>query len=257
MASVFFILFLSAAISGEHVSAQVSTDTFLEVGRITQAGAPRVFDDVVVFTYEQRGFTRYVAAAFEHEGYQELHVFTARERDDQPDLFYLSYPVRDLEGPLRYRLIVDGVWMTDPHAPEVVTDRRGVSIGSVELRKPPPYERQSPQTHPDGTVTFYFSFNPRIAPTLETVDARQLRISSFHEPRVSVVGTFNGWDPYMHRLRGPDADGFYSIRLSVPPGPHYYYFMIDGRRILDPLNGLRGRDLQTGTLVSRMMVERR
>ena len=119
------------------------------------------------------------------------------------------------------------------------------------------HERQSPQIHADGTVTFYFSLNPRVAPTLETVDARQLRISSFNEPRVSVVGTFNGWDPYMNRLRGPDTDGFYSIRLSVPRGPHYYYFMIDGQRVLDPLNSLRGRDLQTGTLVSRMTVERR
>lgn len=233
---------------------RVSTATFLAVSGITEAGPPRVFDDVVVFTYEQRDFARYVAIAFEHENYQHRHVFTARRRDDRPDLYYLVYPVDVERDSVSYRLIVDGVWLTDPHAPQVTRDRNGVTVGSVELNEPPPYERTSPRIHEDGSVTFYFALDSRVSPTLETVDARQLSISSFREPRISVVGTFNGWDPYLHRLSGPGPDGFYSVRLPVPAGPHYYYFMVDGQRVLDPLNERRARDLQTDTFVSRIHV---
>ncbi len=255
MASILWILFLGVAL--EETDAQVSTDTFLEVAGIREAGPPQIFSDVVVFTYEQREFARYVAAAFEHENFQELHVFTARKRDGEPDLFYLSYPIEGLSGEIRYRLIVDGVWIPDPNARKVSTDRRGISLSTVTLPEPPDYRTVSPRFHPDGTVTFSFAFHPRITPTLETVDARQLRVSMFDNPRVTVAGTFNGWDPYMHRLSGPDENDFYSIRIPVPPGPHYYYFIVNGRRILDPLNDQRGTDLQTGALVSRMYVERR
>lgn len=245
------------------VSAQdggrLTTATFLQVSGITEAGPPRVFDDFVVFTYEQRSFVRYVAAAFRHEDFKERHVFTAREREGRPDLFYLVYPIdyaRDSLDELEYRLIVDGVWLTDPHAPSVRPGPYGVTVGSVTLNEPPPYERRSPVFNDDGSVTFLFALNLRVAPTLETVDTRQIAISSLHRPIVSIVGTFNGWDPYMHRLSGPDRNGFYSIRLPVPEGPHYYYFMVDGQRVLDPFNEARARDLQTGTFVSQVNVPR-
>jgi hypothetical protein len=127
----------------------VSTATFLAVSGITEAGPPRVLDDVVVFTYEQNDYARYVAIAFEHENYQHRHVFTARRRDDRPDLYYLVYPVDVERDSLTYRLIVDGVWLTDPHAPQIRADRNGVTVGSVELNEPPPYERISPQIHAD------------------------------------------------------------------------------------------------------------
>lgn len=249
----------SAAYAQETDSRRMTTGTFLQVSNIEEVGPPRVFDGFVVFTYEQPGFVRYVAAAFEHEGFKERHVFTARKREDQPDLFYLVYPVDTATaeiGQLDYRLIVDGVWLTDPHAPTVRQERNGVTVGSVALRSPPPYEKTSPIINSVGTVTFLFALNRRVSPTLETVDTRRIAISSLQQPRVSIVGTFNGWDPYMHRLSGPDEDGFYTITLPIPPGPHYYYYMVDGQRVLDPFNHTRARDLQTGTFVSHIVLDR-
>jgi hypothetical protein len=240
---------------GDLLRRGAEADTWLQVSSITRSGPPRVFDDLVVLSYQTEGFVRYVAAAFAHEGYQELHVFAARALADGSDLFYLPYPVEPGQEALEYRIIVDGVWMVDPHAPEVLRDDRGVSIGRVALREPPPYEVASPRVNPDGTATFRFAFDPRIAATLETTDQRQLTMDSFDSPRISLVGTFNGWDPFAHRLSGPDADGFYSITIPVDPGEHYYSFLIDGRRILDPLNRDHGRDLQTGARLSRFVAE--
>ena len=81
-------------------------------------------------------------------------------------------------------------------------------------------------------------------------------MQSFNRPRISVVGTFNNWDPFSDPLTGPDDDGFYTLTRPVAQGVHYYYFLIDGRRVLDPLNRNHGRDRETGTLVSRLHVNR-
>jgi hypothetical protein len=235
--------------------AEADTDTWLQVSSITRSGPPRVFDDLIVLSYQSTRFVRYVAAAFAHEGYQELHVFSARSLADGSDLFYLPYPVDPGQDALEYRIVVDGVWMVDPHAPEVIRDGRGVAIGRVALREPPPYEVTSPRINADGTATFRFAFDSRIAATLETTDQQQLTMDAFDSPRISLVGTFNGWDPFAHRLSGPDPEGFYTTTIPVDPGEHYYYFLIDGRRILDPLNRDHGRDLQTGARLSRFVAD--
>lgn len=232
----------------------LSSDTWLQVSGLTRADEPRVYDDLVVFSYEHPGYARYVAAAFEHENYQELHVFSVRQLENGEDLFYLAYPVELGREDLVYRIVVDGVWMVDPNAPERFHDERGVAMGRVPLREVPVYRRNAPTHHPDGTSTFSFAFDIRIAATLETVNQRRIATQSFEDPEIFVVGTFNGWDPFADRLEGPDEDGFYHLRRPMAPGEHYYYFLINGRRLLDPLNPSRGRDLQTGAIVSRTVV---
>ncbi|HKK49827.1 MAG TPA: hypothetical protein VJ932_12075 [Alkalispirochaeta sp.] len=239
----------------DSVRGNLDTDTWLQVSGITEAGEPRVFDDLVVFTYEQTGFARHVAAAFAHEGYGELHTFSVRRRANGGDLFYLAYPVDIDRDQLSYRIVVDGVWMNDPNAPHTITDSRGVEIGRVTLRERPPYRTPSPVRNDNGTVTFRFAFDTRISATLETIDRQRISPDTFQNPDISVVGTFNGWDPFAHRLSGPDEDGFYSTTIPVSPGNHFYYFLINGRRILDPLNRSQGSDRQTDTRVSHLRVQ--
>lgn len=252
LVAAFFLA--SPPVGAQNVS---DTDTFLRVAGISEAGPPRVFDDVVVFTYEQRGYARYVAAAFAHENFEEKHTFVARHREDRPDLFYLAYRITPGQESLEYRLIVDGVWFTDAHAPEVRRDSRGITIGRVHLPEMPPYREQSPVVHDDGTVTFRFSFDIRVSPTLETADRRQVSVVDFAEPRITLMGSFNGWDPFMYTLRpDPAREGFYSVRIPLQPGRHYYYFLLDGERVLDPFNRERARDRQTGSLVSAFTVPR-
>ncbi len=40
--------------------------------------------------------------------------------------------------------------------------------------------------------------------------------------KVSVVGDFNGWDPYAHPLR-PRSNGTRSVVLTLPPGRRYAF----------------------------------
>lgn len=56
--------------------------------------------------------------------------------------------------------------------------------------------------------------------------------------QVSVVGSFNNWDPTVHPLiKTPQGD--WMIRLYLTPGNFVYAFCVDGTTWLDPNNSDR------------------
>ena len=55
---------------------------------------------------------------------------------------------------------------------------------------------------------------------------------------VSLMGSFNGWDPAAHRLVC-DPDGRWRITLRLPPGDHRYLFIVDGTPVNTPAAGDR------------------
>ncbi len=61
------------------------------------------------------------------------------------------------------------------------------------------------------------------------------RLTAPDAKRVSVVGTFNGWDPDAHPLHSPDRQGVWSLSLPLSPGRYRYLFVVDGVRwVTDP-----------------------
>lgn len=51
--------------------------------------------------------------------------------------------------------------------------------------------------------------------------------------QVAVLGSFNGWDPRVHRLT-KIAGGEWTITVYLPPGRTVYHFSVDGMFWLDP-----------------------
>lgn len=51
--------------------------------------------------------------------------------------------------------------------------------------------------------------------------------------RVAVLGSFNGWNPTVHRLT-KTADGDWTITIYLAPGRTVYHFSVDGMFWLDP-----------------------
>ena len=45
-----------------------------------------------------------------------------------------------------------------------------------------------------------------------------------------------------------DSPGSYSVTLRLPPGPHWYIFFMDGRRLLDRFNAETGVDPDGNTV---------
>jgi len=61
--------------------------------------------------------------------------------------------------------------------------------------------------------------------------------------QVSIMGNFNNWDPFMHRMvEDRDEPGLYTLRMPLPEGPVYYLFVVGTQTLLDPLNARRAWD---------------
>jgi hypothetical protein len=188
-----------------------------------RAETPEYWNNRVIFTYANSDkAVRYVAAVFEHEDYSRKHVFfkkvgdgTAAGAEGEP-IFILLYDPGDQET-LRYRLIVDGLWQSDPMAMAQQRDDFGNEISVYRLPLDRPKLVNSPVPGEDGRITFFYRGNPG--------------------DRVALMGNFNSWDPFMHPLReDPKDPGLFSINLRVTPGNVYYYFLVGTQKVLDQLN---------------------
>ena len=207
----------------------------LEAASLQTAREPQFYGRSVLFSYEFEGALprgagddrriHTVQAAFSHENYSRLHSFERNEYGVYvliQDLSNQDLSIQDLGIPdsprepagIRYRLIVDGLWTVDPNNPRVVTDRWGVRVSKLLL--PPP-----------GRADQY--------PIVRETENVEFRFSAEAGQRVTIVGSFNGWDPFMTPMTETEP-GVYERRLRLTPGEHLYYFMVNGLRIADPRN---------------------
>jgi hypothetical protein len=208
----YLLLACLAAVAGPLFAANpVNVD--IAVKTMTSARAPYLVQDELILSYTPRQPhpVRFVGVRFAHESWKVLHPFSRNEHD----VFVLDYPVPEGVRDIRYRIVVDGLWMADPVNPRVDTDEAGDEFSVFTLEREPQRPIVNPKVVGEGEITF-------------TYHGR-----SGH--RVALVGDFNNWDPFMDYL-AEASPGVYTISLRVPPGPHYYAFFTDGRRVLDRFN---------------------
>jgi hypothetical protein len=223
---------------------------------LTEPQSPTVIADRVLFTFGGSARAtpageppaRYVAAAFAHEDFAQRHAYRiVRNETSDPDnpnetietrVFALAYRIPpDLER-LEYRIVVDGLWRTDPTNPNTTRDENGVLLSVFELPERPAAEAGVPRVYQDGRVEFIFE--PEVGAGLQTIRDVMTEVGTEEGLNVYVAGSFNNWNPFMHRLRETET-GVYRVTIPVPPGRHHYYLVINGQRILDPENGTRTR----------------
>jgi Glycogen recognition site of AMP-activated protein kinase len=195
----------------------------LAVQSITSSQPPRMVDDVLLLSYKPQRPVRFVGVRFEHEAWKILHPYTVNEQG----VFVLDYPVPEGVQEIRYRMVVDGLWMPDPANPVTAPDGAGALLSVYRLESQPLRLVVNPRPDTGGALTFVFRGKPG--------------------RRVSIVGDFNNWDPFMDAL-DETSPGSYSVTLRVPAGDHWYYFFSDGRRILDRFNAQTGVDPDGGTV---------
>lgn len=206
-------LLLALALPAQELSV------ILEAGSVARASAPRMLGDRLLFTYDfgsgrHDGRVHSVEVAFAHENFSRRYSLQRNEHD----IYVLLYEPPPDEQELRYRYVVNGAWTVDPANPDFVEDRWGVRLSRTLVPRVDRPPTRTPIVHEDGTVEF-------------VVTARE-------GARVSVVGSFNGWDPYMTPLTEVQP-GRFVRRLRLGSGQHLYYYVVDGLRLPDPGNDER------------------
>jgi len=230
----------------------VDTDSYQFIDRlrsISKPGKPEIFEDGVLFTASSSH--NRVGISFAHEGYARVYWFRQLLIPRDPaELFLNGKPIKGINPNidsgilfhietipanlknLDYRLIIDGLWSTDPANPITVTGPSGIMESRFPLpEKPKPYlDAVQP-----GTYRFIYRSDPG-----ETI---------------TVGGSFNNWDPFMYELK-EISPGFYTLTLPLPPGNFQYLFFHRGEQITDPENPRRlynreGRAVSEGQVASR------
>jgi len=198
--------------------------------KLNEPAPPAFIEDMVVFTASSS--LRRVGIAFVDEDFNQVHWFRkmlvsqdaaallinpkADPYIDSGILFYV-HKLPEKINALEYRLIINGLWTTDPINPNTRRDSKSGLTWSI-LALPPREPNFSPFQGPPNSLSFFFN-----GPPGETV---------------SVGGSFNGWDPFMYELKEGPA-GTYTINIPLPPGTYQYVFFHRGQRYLDPNNARR------------------
>lgn len=244
------LLFAAAGLGAQEAQQEEPFDINLHrrISGLTSAQPPRVVDDHVLLTYNGTTNARYVAAAFAHEDFTRIHPYDLVQNrisnSENPNdtvttrVFALAYPVPEDVEVLEYRIVVDGLWQTDPANPVTRHDANGMRLSALELPERPPAPEQTPDVVGPGRVEFVFAPEPDTA--VENVRGQRFDLPAVAGLNVTVAGSFNNWDPFMHPLQ-ETRPGVYRLSVPVTPGRHHYYFVVDGRRIPDPGNTRRTR----------------
>jgi len=213
-----------------HALDQSSLSLHLHLTGLREAAAPHIVDDYLVLS--ATGPYRFVGAAFSHEDWRTIYPF---ERN-RYGVFVLALPVPYGEArAVSYRLVLDGAWAADPANPLRARDEStgaALSIAELPLRSRLVLGAWDPASK--GMANFVF-----------LGESGQ---------RVSVAGSFNSWDPFIHEME-ESAPGRYELSLPLPPGAYYYVFVYKGERLADPLNRklMYGSD---GRPVSELVIAR-
>ncbi len=187
----------------------------LKITGITEASAPELWRDYLILTYKPSRPVRYVGAAFSHEDFREIHTYMYNNHG----VYFLILPA-PAEKTLTYRVVVDGIWETDPNNPETISDRNGLLLSKLKFPEPPVSGTLSPQLMENSRVSFHIHTKPG--------------------KQVYLAGDFNRWDPYMTNMKETEP-GTYKVTLRIKPGRYGYYYLIDGEPVTDPLNFQKSR----------------
>jgi hypothetical protein len=191
----------------------IYNNTVLEIPGI---GAPYETENSVVFT--AKADSRFIGIAFDFEGYRTIHSFRIRSTHDingkktESLMFYILDRPKYIQS-ISYRLIVDGLWTTDPINPDKYYDENtGILLSRFTF---------SSMTPPETAVT--------------KNDSVHFIYKGSSGQKIYLAGTFTNWDPWIYELQ-ETAPGFYEINLPLPSGTYYYTYYLGMKAVTDRTN---------------------
>ncbi|MCR5725519.1 MAG: isoamylase [Treponema sp.] len=204
------------------------------IASIKGVSAPYISGDFIVFTAKRN--SRYVGIAFDFEGYKKIHTFqlhkTISYEGDITDswFFYVLEKPKKL-AKISYRLIIDGLWTTDPTNPNKTYNvNDAIELSYVDL---PVLEDYMTEVVPEGFTRFICH-----APTGQ---------------KVRLAGTFTNWDSWIYEMTEVQQ-GKYMIDLPLPAGTYYYAYYTGMTAFSDGTNPTKGYS-SDGKIVSCITVQ--
>ena len=127
-------------------------------------------------------------------------------------MFYI-FLIPDELTEIKYRLVIDGLWSSDPVNSNTAFDNiHSMSVSRIEV----PYKKEY-KTEVSGKSLVKFTY--------------------LGEPKknIRLAGSFNNWDPFMYDLIEV-SPGRYELNLNLPSGTWLYAYFSGGSQLPDNTN---------------------
>lgn len=203
------------------------------IAQIKDAKAPYVQDGYAVFTAENT--TRFVGIAFEYENFKSVHPFNIKNTRDFEGKISASCKFFVLEIPkdtkkIRYRIVIDGLWTTDPLNLKKDFDSSTQMYFSV-LEVPEIFPPQTQVIASDKSDSFTHVDN----------GSQIVRFVYLGEPGlvVRVGGTFTNWDSWIYIMQEVES-GKYILDISLSQGTYFYSYYTGISSFVDNTNPHKG-----------------
>ena len=224
-----FSFFALSSISAK-AAEEVQEDTYeydLLVSELTGYGSPFLKGSSVVFT--AKSDARYIGIAFDFEDFKQIHSFRLKKVYDiegevsNSFFFYILDLPKDIDE-ITYRLVVDGLWTTDPlNKNTVYNPSTGLTLSKLSLNrvKVPETEIRKADSSASNNGVVHFVYKGKAG------------------QHIRLGGTFTNWDSWIYELTETEP-GVYHIDLPLPPGTYYYAFYNGVISMVDTSNPERG-----------------
>lgn len=183
---------------------------------IDKPQAPIITEKYIIFTAETNH--RYIGIAFDFEDYKVVHPFQVLTNTNEDGVtsrkhMFYCYEREHKFSSLRYRLVIDGLWTTDP---------------------------LNPDKEYDENVNLYFSKLDNLGSKyIYTASTKSNTVHFVHKgtsgQKINLAGTFSNWDPWIYELT-ETSPGLYELELPLPKGKYYYNYYIGLTPMLDNTN---------------------
>ncbi len=228
MKRIYHALIVALVLSCHAFGADIESVAYNNlVASISRVQEPVVSGKYIIFTAS--GNARHTGIAFEHENYKKTWSFQRIVRRDElgkPQkaengklreqiLFFIAEVPPGMRE-IRYRMVIDGLWTTDPlNAGTAYDYASGMTVSTIPVDY---YEIFQTQNVNRGEVRFTYSGKP--------------------QSTIRLAGSFNNWDPFMYEMT-EFREGQYELVLPLPAGTWYYAYYEGTTQLPDNTNAER------------------
>ena len=215
---LFFIIAVFLPLSAQKATSlsDEEEEYALLVSGITQVQAPYLKGNYIIFTQENTA--RAIGIAFDFEDFREVHQFKIKQFRDadyevKDSLFFYILKLPKSVQTINYRIVVDGLWTTDPqNANKKYNKEAGIVLSQIDARRTIPLVTEKQE---DGRIRFVY-------------------LGSTGQ-KIRLGGSFTNWDSWIYELT-EFAPGQYQCYISLPPGTYQYAYYIGVKSFPDKTN---------------------
>ncbi|MCG8569431.1 MAG: hypothetical protein MJB14_04770 [Spirochaetes bacterium] len=206
------------------LSSLLAIEKYVDVDLIKESSPPRIIEKGILITLP-KDFGHTLTLRSNLDGWMNDYFF----KKSFYDIYYLVLPYSQDKKRVAYLINVDGYWEADPSNPNYYLDKFGKKISYVDIKENieniqifPIIREQTPEIK---KVTFKY-----YAPTADNV---------------TLVCSVDNMSVFSHQLI-KKRDNYWTIDLFFSPGEYYYYFYVDGEKMLDFRNDCKNYHPQYG-----------